>query len=118
MGYSIKKVIEVIEGKTEYPVFSTDIKKDEVENNPSFFVYTEKAGIDKGQNSNQYLKRFVLMFVSKDASDIDEIELSKALEVCGLIFDRSDVDYGRIADTEQEVLANTLYFHRILRVCS
>lgn len=117
MPYSLEKVIKTIEKETNQNVFSTDIKKDEVKENDSFFIYFENAGLDKATSSNQFLRRFTLTFVTKSGIELDDINLIQKLTVCGLRFNSSEVDYGLIQDSETEVKAITFHFNRAIRVC-
>jgi len=107
------KTIEEIGG---YPVFQTNIAKDELESNLSFFIYENNGQIRKAEGHNQYLRDFQLFFITKEAAEIDEFGLILSLQKCGLRFRETQYDYGRIANTDAEAKMTTFYFHRALVV--
>ncbi|WP_092092114.1 hypothetical protein [Pisciglobus halotolerans] len=115
--FDLEKVIKTIEAVGGYQVFGTDMKKDEVDSNESFFIYYDKGPITKADGSNQYLRDFILMFITKENAEIDEFGLILALQKCRLRFDNTEYDYGRIADTEREARMTTFNFHQALVVC-
>lgn len=109
----VKKIIEI----TGYPVFKTDITRDEALANPSFFVYEDKGDITQGGNGNQFLMEFIISFITTEDASIDEIELILALRYFGLIFNRTETEHGRVANTESEAKMITFNFHVPLIYC-
>lgn len=107
--------IKTIES-TGYPVFPTDIKKDEVKENPSFFIFSDDGDTHNGTSASQYLKEFVLAFVTKEDAIFNEIELIENLKKSALTFRGSSTDYGRIANTDVEAKMRTLTFVRTIQV--
>lgn len=104
-------VVAKLKEITGYPVFKTDITRDEVLSQPSFFVYEDKGDIRQGTNGNQYLVGFVISFITTDDATIDEIDIIQQLRPFGLLFDRTETDSGRIADSENEAKMTTFYFN-------
>ena len=111
----LEKIKNTIEGITGFPVFGTDIQKDELEAHESFFLYYENGPIRKAESgANQFLRDFILMFVTKEAAEIDEFALILELPKCGLRFRNTEYEFGKIANTEQEAKLSTFYFHQAL----
>ena len=111
----LEKIKNTIEGITGFPVFGTDIQKDELEAHESFFLYYENGPIRKAESgANQFLRDFILMFVTKEAVEIDEFALILELPKCGLRFRNTEYEFGKIANTEQEAKLSTFYFHQAL----
>lgn len=115
--FNLEKTIKVIESVGGYPVFATDIKKDEVDSNESFFIYYDKGPIRKAEGANQYLRDFVLMFVTKEDAEVDEFGMILSLRKCGLRFNNTEYEYGRVANTDKEAKMTTFNFHQALVVC-
>lgn len=113
----IDKVIEIVE-QTGFPIFATDIEKDERDKHSSFFIYTEKGRTTPGEvtKHKQYLREFILSFITKENVEIEEIELTEKLRAAGLIFRYSDTDFGKIRGTDQDAQMHTLTFVRSVRV--
>lgn len=112
----LKKTIETIEAVGGYSAFGTDISKDEVAENPSFFIFNNKGAINKADTSNQYLRDFDLFFITREDAEIDEFDLILALQKCGLRFRSTEYDYGKIKNTDVEAKMTTFNFHRALVV--
>ncbi|WP_034538555.1 hypothetical protein [Carnobacterium inhibens] len=117
MGFSLSKTIQQVKSITGYPVFATDMTKDEVTNNPTFLIYDDKGDIRKASSANQYLQDFVVSFVTRENIEVNEFDLIMGLQPCGLIFRETQKEYGRIAETDQEAKMVTFYFHQSLVVC-
>lgn len=112
----LEKAITIIEG-TGYPVFGTDIGKDEVEANSSFFIFEDEGNISKAESSkSQYSREFVLSFLTKKGATINPIELIETLKPSGLHFKSSDSAHGKMANTDEEAKMTTLIFTRIITV--
>lgn len=102
----------------KYPVFGKDIKKDEVENNPSFFIYNEKGEITKGDGTiNSYNINFYLYFITRENAEINEIEIIERLKKHGLVFVRTEQDLGKIENTDSEAKMTTFIFYQMQKVC-
>ena len=100
-----------------YPVFSTDIRKDEVEKNPSFFIYNDDGEITKAQTgTTQYLTNFYLSFFTIDQSAINQIGIIEVCKKHALFFDRTELDHGKVANLDVEAKMITFVFHHIDRV--
>lgn len=106
--FDLASTIRVLKDLTGYPVFKTDITKDESRENESFFII-EPDG-DLTNVGNHYEKECLISFVTKNDKAIDEIALILAVEPNGLIFQRTETDFGRMGDTQQEVRMLTFYF--------
>lgn len=117
MRFDLEKVIATIEGVSGFKVFGTDMKKDEVDDNNSFFIFDDKGDIRKASSANQYLQDFVLSFITKENAEIKEFDLIIGLGRMGLIFRETEKEYGRMANTENEAKMITFYFHQPLVVC-
>ena len=107
-SFDLAGTIKVLKDLTGYPVFKTDITKDESRENESFFII-EPDG-DLTNVGNHYEKECLISFVTKNDKTIDEIALILAVEPNGLIFHRTETDFGRMGDTQQEVRMLTFYF--------
>lgn len=111
-----EKLIKVLDS-FGFPIFSVDLNKDEINQHSSFFVYNEKGNILPATGSNQYLRDFTLIFMSRENKDIDEIEVIHALTRLGLVFKNSYREEAKLRGTEQSALVITMNFHEIIRVC-
>lgn len=109
-GKKLEKVVEIIRS-VGFPVFDMELGRDEVAENKSFFLYNEKGDIRPTERRNQYKQDFVLMFVSRDGKQIDEISLIEPLRDAGLIFDQMDHSEGRLLDTDDKAEVLTFNFH-------
>ena len=113
----LEKIKTTVESITGFPVFGTDIQKDELDANESFFLYYENGPIRKADSgANQFLRYFILMFVTKEDAEIDEFALILELPMCGLRFRNTEYEFGKVASTEQEAKLSTFYFHQALIV--
>lgn len=111
---TIGNIVKVL-NDTGYEVFDLEIKRDEVEAHDAFFIYTIGNNIRKGERS--YLVDVEIVFLSKKGETINEIELAEKLKRCGLVFNWSNLEVGKIDDTEKSVTLCTLNFHKPLKVC-
>lgn len=109
------KIVEAIRS-FGYPCFDSDVGRDEVAENPSFFVYMDDGGLEPSTHANQYWKTFVLMFITRENATFDELELIDKMKLCRLIFDRSEIERGSLLNTEEQAIARTLTFHQVLKV--
>lgn len=107
-SFDLAGTIKVLKDLTSYPVFKTDITKDESRENESFFIIEPDGNLTNA--GNHYEKECLISFVTKKDKIIDEIALILAVEPNGLIFQRTETDFGRMADTQQEVKMLTFYF--------
>ena len=110
----LQKTIQTIETVGGYSAFGTDISKDEIAENLSFFIFNSKGAIKKADTPNQYLRDFDLFFITREDAEIDEFALILALQKRGLRFRRTEYDYGKIKNTEVEAKMTTFNFHRAL----
>lgn len=112
----LARVIKTIEEVGGAPLFSKDISKDEIDDNDSFFIYVNNAGHERGESPSQLRRKFILSFITKEGGDPNEINLITALKKCGLFFNNTEIDNGKIGNTDQEVSMTTFYFHRIIKI--
>lgn len=117
MDFNTQAVVAKLKKLTGYPVYKTDITRDEVLSHLSFFVYEDRGDIRPGTNGNQFLMDFTISFITLEDATVDEIELITELRYFGLMFDRTETEYGRVANTEQEAKMITFYFHVPLIYC-
>lgn len=101
---------------TKRPVFSRDIRKDEIMTNDSFFIYDADGEISRGEN-NQYQIRFYLHYITKSNEDIDALEIIDICKKHALIFSHTELDMGKIQDLDQEVRMTTFVFNHLHKVC-
>ncbi|MGT2911377.1 hypothetical protein ACVR1I_06635 [Streptococcus cameli] len=99
-----------------YPCFDSDVGRDEVADSPSFFVYMDDGGLEPSTHANQYIKSFILMFISREGATFDELELIEKMKLCRLVFDRSEIERGSLLNTEEQAVARTLTFHQVIKV--
>jgi len=100
-----------------YPTFAMDIRKDEVEMNPSFFISNDDGEITKAQTgTTQYLTNFYLSFFTRDQSAINQIEIIEMCKKHALFFDRTEIDKGKLENLDVEAKMITFVFHHIDRV--
>lgn len=100
------------------PVFQIDIREDEVEKNPSLFIYDDNGEIRKSDNGvNSYLIKFYLYFLTKEGKEIDKISIIEMVKKHGLIFEETDIQYGKIESMDIEAKMVTFVFHQIEKVC-
>lgn len=113
---NLDRILSSIE-ETGHPVFAIDLNKDEINAHDSFFVYMDKGNIAHGDDPKQLLREFTLIYLSKNNTDIDEIDLIVKLKRLGLVFNSLERDEAKFKDTEQTALVLTFRFHAIIRVC-
>ncbi|HHT7641968.1 TPA: hypothetical protein ACT2ET_000941 [Streptococcus suis] len=111
----LSRIVEVIRG-TGFPCFGLDMGRDEVADNPSFFLYSDDGGLTPGTHANQYKRAFTVMFVTRERASFDDVGLIERLKDCRLIFDRSEIDKGNLVNTDEQVTATTLNFHQLIRI--
>ncbi|WP_024622177.1 hypothetical protein [Metaclostridioides mangenotii] len=100
-----------------YPVFAMNIRKDEVEKNPSFFIYNDDGEITKATSGiNQYKTNFHLSFFTRGQSTLNQIEVIEMCKKHALIFDRTEIDVGKIQDLDVEAKMVTFVLHHIDKV--
>lgn len=112
----LEKLLTDVTELTTFPVFGIDIGKDEADNNDAFFIYYDKGPIRKDETGN-FQRDFVLMFVSKAGDEIDEFALIEQSPKWGLRFRETEYDYGKIGDTQQIVNTTTFYMHQVVKIC-
>ncbi|MDT1957575.1 hypothetical protein [Carnobacterium divergens] len=117
MAYSTEKCIETLK-IFNFPVFGEDVQKDEIESNPSFFIFFDKGELSKAESPNVYNKAAYISFITVDDTEPpDEFKLIETMQKCGLIFDRTEIDNGKIANTETMANMTTFIMHRSFRMC-
>ena len=116
---NVDRLIEVLNTLyPEYNVFDSDIKQEEVEANPSFFVFRETNTYSRGSLSPRNLMRKVLVqFVTKENKSIDLATLIPELQTAGIHFVTSDEDLGKIQGTDKNALMITMEFTYQVRKC-
>lgn len=113
----LETAVEIIEN-TGNAAFDTDVGKDEVEENSSFFVYVEEGDIRSAETSrSQYVREFVLAFITRENATINAIELIENLKKAGLHFKSTETATGKMANTGEEAKMITFIFTRSIRVC-
>ena len=110
----LKKFHDDLVEMTGFKVFDIDMSKDEVDNNSSFFMYYEKGPISKAENNKDLLREFVLMFVTKDNSDIDEYSIIQKSNTWGLRFKNTSYDYGEMLNSQELVRVTTFFFQQVV----
>lgn len=110
----LELTIKTIEDVGGYPVFPIDMSKYEVEKNSSFFIYHDKGPIRKAEKPNQFLRDFILSFITTEGIEIDEFALIIGLRKCGLIFRETEHDYGKFQNTDVDAKMTTFNLHKIL----
>lgn len=112
--FNLSGAIDALKELTNYPVFRTDITKEESRDNDSFFIIEPDGNLANA--GNHYTKECLISFITKDNSAVDEIALILKVEENGLIFQRTETDFGRMQNTQQEVKMLTFYFNAPLVV--
>lgn len=118
----LEKIVETIMSETnnKFEVFGTDITKDEVEANRSFFIYDPFGDLSPAEGPKQWKQEFLLSFVTREDQRLSTdmiFKLKDGLRRCRLYFDSTESDYGRMADSDQQARMLTLYFHSIVKEC-
>lgn len=114
----MKELIEFLESKYGYKVFGVDINKDEIKKNATLFVYNDKGEISKADTqTEQYYRTFYLSLITREREEIDEIELIKSVRKYGLLFYRTEIDYGKIENLDQDAQMTTFVFRTVIKVC-
>lgn len=104
--------------ETQFPVFATDIRKDEIENNKSFFIYNDDGEIIKAETgTKQYLVEFYLSFVTREKERIDKIKIINMCEKHRLFFKSTSTQVGKIEDLDVETSMVTFTFTHIEKGC-
>ncbi|MCR1955221.1 hypothetical protein NSA24_10495 [Clostridioides mangenotii] len=101
--------------KELYPVFGLNIKEDEVLKNPSFFIYNDDGEIRKGEKG-YFITNFYLYFFTKDDATLNQIEIIKLCRKHGLIFENTQLEYGKFNDTDVECSMRIFTFHHLDRI--
>lgn len=101
-----------------YPTFTINMKKSEVKENPSFFIYDDDGEISKADTSTvQYKIKFYIYFITRENAKINKIKLIEMCKKHGLIFDYTTVELGKIENTDSEASMITFVFHQLQKVC-
>lgn len=112
---NLEKIVTTIK-QTGIPCFDMSIGRDEVYENKTFFVYIDDGELMPSLHANQYHKRFTLMFITRENSLFNELELIENLKLCRLIFDSSEVENGQLVNTEEKAIVRTYYFHQLIKI--
>ena len=100
------------------PVFATDIRKDEVIENKSFFIYDDDGDIKRPDTStNQYQQEFYLYFVTREKKAIDKFKIIGLCEEHRLLFSSCDTQVGKIESLDVEASMTSFTFFHIQRLC-
>ncbi|MDZ5760774.1 hypothetical protein RAK27_19195 [Carnobacterium maltaromaticum] len=114
--YKTSRCIEVLK-EFGFEVFGKDVQKDEIESNKSFFIFDDDGDLSR-ESANVYNKAAYVAFVTTDGTTIpDELEIIAKLQTCGLRFDNTENDEGKMKETEQIAKMRTWNFHQSLKVC-
>ena len=113
---NLSELIKTLKELTTFPVFKTDITKDETQSNESFFIVEQDGDLSRTEGNGGFRRDFLISFITKNDSVIDDIQLILAVEPHGLIFERTETDYGRMAGTQKEVKMMTFIFSQPLWV--
>lgn len=100
------------------PVFAADIRKDEVKENKSFFIYDDDGDIKKPDTStNQYQQEFYLYFVTREKMDLDKFKIIEMCDDHRLLFNSCETQVGKIEGLDVEASMTTFTFIHIHRMC-
>lgn len=113
----LERLHDDLKAMTGLNVFGVDIGKDEVDTNPSFFIFTKKGPIRKDTESMNLLREFVLMFVTREDLEIDEYKIIEESNKWGLRFSHTEYDYGKMSNTQEIVQTTTFYFNQVVKLC-
>lgn len=111
----LEKIVSTIK-ETGFPCFDMEMSRREVEENKSFFVYSDDGDLVPGANANQFKKSFLLMFVTREGATVDVLELVERLRLCRLLFDGSEVDKGSVSNSDESATATTMRFHHVIKI--
>lgn len=104
--------------ESKYPVFATDIRKDEIEENKSFFIYNDDGDVFKSDSgTNQYQVEFYLSFVTREKAKINKIEIIELFNQHRLFFRNTDTQFGKLEDLDVETSMTTFTFYHIEKMC-
>lgn len=113
-----ERLIEVLnEQYPDFPVFDSDIKREEVEANGTFFVFRESSNFFRGESGRSLMRKVYVQFVTKESKQVDIITLVPEIQTAGLYFVSSDEDLGKIQGTDKEALMITMEFNVQVRKC-
>ena len=100
------------------PVFATDIRKDEILNNKSFFVYNDDGDISKTESStNEYRQEFYLSFVTRENKKIDKFKIIEIFDRHRLFFISCSTQVGKIESQDIETTMTTFTFYHRQPMC-
>lgn len=120
MELDLEKIVKTIKDSTDgkFEVFTTDMTKSEVDKNKSFLIYHPYGQITPGENYLQFKQSFTLSFITTEDIEFSPyvFTLAHKLNSCGLRFDGTTEDYGKIKDTDQEAKMVTISFHKTHKV--
>ncbi|MBS5596602.1 hypothetical protein [Peptostreptococcus sp.] len=101
-----------------FPVFATDIRKDEVMANESFFVFDDDGGITRSVSStNEYRQEFYLSFVTRAKEKIDKFKLIELFDRHKLFFISCNTQVGKIENLDVEISMTTFTFYHRQMMC-
>lgn len=101
----------------DIPVFDSDIKREEVAINPSFFMFRASNRYTRGESGRSLLRTIYISFVTKESREISMELLIPDLQTVPLHFVDSDEDLGKIQGTDIEAMMITMEFTAQVRGC-
>ena len=101
----------------DIPVFDSDIKKEEVAENPSFFMFRMSNRYTRGESGRSLLQRVYVSFVTKEYKEINVPLLAQDLQTVPLYFVDSDEELGKIQGTDIEAMMVTMEFSMQVKGC-
>lgn len=101
----------------DIPVFDSDIKREEVAENPSFFMFRLSNRYTRGDTGRSLLRSVYISFVTKESKEINLELLIPDLQTVPLYFVDSNEDIGKIQGTDIEAMMITMEFTAQVRRC-
>jgi hypothetical protein len=101
----------------DIPVFDSEIKKEEVAECPSFFMFRVSNRYKRGESGRSLLRSVYVSFVTKESMEINLEALIPDLQTVPLYFIDSDEDLGKIQNTDTEAKMITMEFTAQIRGC-
>ena len=115
-GMDLDKLVQIVHNTTGYKCYERKLEKDEIPTERNYFLY--RNGELSRADNGKYKRQFYLSFVTLDMKEVDEIGLIENIRGAGLLFERTEIDYGLIRNTDQEAQMTTFILYYITRgVC-
>lgn len=113
-----ERLIEVLNLQyPDYPVFDSDIKREEVEANGTFFIFRESNKFFRGESGRSLMRKVYVQFVTRESKQINLETLIPEIQTAGLYFFTSDEELGKIQGTDNEALMITMECNVQVRKC-